>query len=157
MTSYHPPPFSCPFVAGVALNSVGLSAALRPPPPPSAHREFRNESAIVRTGWATEGPALLFLQTSPPISHAGPRPGKCYLFLLKLTAGEILTFTVCAVVVFGGQARVCGLHVAGGGSFLCMTCPSSPFQMTFPLAPAVEGAPFCSGHWRDGVGYKGDP
>lgn len=69
-------------------------------------------------GWATEGPALLFLQTSPPISHAGLGPGKCYLFLLELTAGEILTFTVCAVVVFGGrrggQARVCGLRGAGG-------------------------------------------
>lgn len=62
-------------------------------------------------GWATEGPALLFLQTSPPISHAGLRPGKCYLFLHELTAGEILTFTVCVVVVFGGQEGRAGTCV----------------------------------------------
>lgn len=49
-----PPPlillhFSCPLVAGAAPNSAGFSAPHRPPSPlpPSAHREFRNESAIV--------------------------------------------------------------------------------------------------------------
>lgn len=100
-------------------------------------------------GWATEGPALLFLQTSPPISHAGLRPGKCYLFLHELTAGEILTFTVCVVVVFGGQegrlgtcvwfvwGRVRGVLGEARGiflSFLCSTC-SLPSLTDFSLVP----------------------
>lgn len=108
-------------------------------------------------GWATEGPALLFLQTSPPISHAELRPGKCYLFLLELTAGEILTFTVCAVVVFGGQAgrvSACVWFARGRVRELvdsvspssALSLPSPPSPMTFPSV-MVGVPPFCSGLW----------
>lgn len=117
--------------------AVRSSAPHWPPSPPSSHWELGNESAIVRKGWATEGPALLFLQTSPPISHAGHKPGKCYLFLHELTAGEILTFTVCVVVAFGGQAgEQCACVVLYG---LVGILPS-----TLPLFPALGGTS-CSG------------
>lgn len=109
-------------------------------------------------GWATEGPALLFLQTSPPISHAGLRPGKCYLFLLELTAGEILTFTVCAVVVFGGQeGRVSAcvwfawVRVGGLEEYLSpspvLSLPSLPSPVTFPSL-LVEVPPSAPDSWR---------
>lgn len=121
-------------------------------------------------GWATEGPALLFLQTSPPISHAGLRPGKCYLFLLELTAGEILTFTVCAVVVFGGTGgeagRVCVVCVGqgrgtGGDMHLLplLSLPTLPSPVTFPLvvvgvAPFALVAPLVGGVWIEDIGYE---
>lgn len=114
-------------------------------------------------GWATEGPALLFLQTSPPISHAGLRPGKCYLFLLKLTAGEILTFTVCAVVVFGGQeGRVSACVWFTWGrvgeledicvSFLCAVPPRSAFPSDLSVGVG-GGAPLLL--WTLGGGVRG--
>lgn len=80
-------------------------------------------------------------------------------FLPELTAGEILTFTVCAVVVFGGQlgraARVCGLHGVGWGApSSALSLPSQPL-----LGAGSGGAP--PSHLNSGgmevAAYERDP
>lgn len=100
-----------------------------------------------------KGQHCYFCKTSPPISHAGHRPGKCYLFLHELTAGEILTFTVCAVVVFGGQAGgqcACVVLLAHGGR--AGGWVSSPALSLF-LSPALGVPPALDLY----LGIKVDP